>query len=265
MPKNIEIFYSTVNSKIEKLIDEIQISEINSLFQISIVHQITEEYSLEPLYLSKVKKLNIRIINLKGKGLSRSRNEALINTRTDYIYLTDDDVNIIPESIFRLVKEMSFNNYNFVTGRIAIRGKNKLLKKYPQKNFLYNKFNCRRVSSVEIILDANFINSHRLKYDERFGLGSDYPSCEEYIFLSDMIDSGGIGKSFDDIICFHDEVTSGMNIDNDVYYITRGAMVKRVFGLRGFFYIPILLKKAIKTKRIFRYLGKGYSGFFNLK
>ena len=127
-------------------------------------------------------------IKLGKTGLSYSRNEGFKYVSGDYITISDDDCWYMPDSLEKVNKEINKRNYIFHVFSFRIFDpinnipfKNNYLPKEKQ----LNRFDILRCSSIEIFFHKDIIN--KIHFDERFGVGSIYPSGEENILLKDII------------------------------------------------------------------------------
>jgi uncharacterized membrane protein SirB2 len=90
-----------------------------------------------------------------------------------------------------------------------------------------------------------------VEFDERFGLGATFNSGEENIFLIDILKNGFVLKHIEDRLVFHEGVSTGY-IFNEAYFVTKGAMLRRMFGLLSFFLLPLFVfKKSTRSDLTF--------------
>ena len=86
------------------------------------------------------------------------------------------------------------------------------------------------VSSIQIGLRPERIRAAGVRFDERFGLGADFPSCEEAIFLWDCLSAGLRIEWTDRAVAGHAEESSGRVYADPEIAIAKGAMLARLFG-----------------------------------
>lgn len=134
---------------------------------------------------------NIRVINSFELGLSKSRNLAINNAKGDICLIADDDVEYIKG--FQKVIKSAFNrlqNPSVIKFKIETFS-NKEYKTYPKKSKrLYNKKSIETISSIEIAFKRKQILSNNILFNKLFGLGSYFPSGEEYLFLKEALSKG---------------------------------------------------------------------------
>jgi len=89
------------------------------------------------------------------------------------------------------------------------------------------------------------IKKNQIKFDERFGLGTNFPSGEEYIFITDCFKSGLTVKYLPINIGVHPNETSGMDFyTTPEKVLAKREMIKRIFTWKSPIFIFLFwLKK----------------------
>jgi len=175
-----------------------------------------------------------QLTNKNERGLAKSRNMAIELSSSDICLISDDDLEYLDNLQDDILK--SFNNnldIDIITFCIKTPD-NKPYKKYKDSQFLHTKKTIMRVSSVEIAFRKDSIKKANLKFDEKFGLGSTFPTGEEIIFLSDAIDKGLKILYIPIYIVVHPIESSGKNYENKSLIEAKGAMFYRLFGTLGY-------------------------------
>lgn len=198
--------------------------------EILIVHQVID--GNEDLYKSIYSSLEvkgIKIIKMTGAGLSKSRNAGLKSTMSDYLLICDDDAAF--ES--NLIKILQDAIHKFPDGDI-FTFKTKTpeglpYKKYPDTIYVHSKRSSAKVSSIEILIKKSFLEKSKLEFDERFGLGSLFPTGEEFIFLSEAIAAGAKVIYIPEYIVTHPALSSGQRYSDDLIR-SKGALFARTYG-----------------------------------
>lgn len=168
-----------------------------------------------------------------GVGLARSRNIGISNVESDYILISDDDVSFLPGVDAAIEKAFLDNDADILTF-MAITPSGTPFRNYKSKKFNHNYLTIFGVSSIEIAMRRSSIIKHKLKFDERFGLGSDFPTGEEIIFLADAHKHGLSILFLPAPIVIHPAESSGSALYGNHQLIqAKGAMFARMFGLRG--------------------------------
>lgn len=146
----------------------------------------------------------IKTLELNRSGLSYARNEALklVDPESTFVTLSDDDCWYPPYTVEK-VCELWSGFDGCLCFQIFDPVINDYYKSYPQG--LDEKLTLRKslkISSIEIFISMSII-SQGIRFDERFGLGTKYPSGEENIFLFDIIRKDHIIRYFPEIIVYH--------------------------------------------------------------
>lgn len=174
---------------------------------------------------------NAEVFLLEGYGLSRNRNNAISNAlklESDYIYVADDDIEIKESSLLAAAVECLNSSIDIGIAKVGQIGSSELFKNYRNRD-ARSKFGLAfSASSVELLIRTNFLKKNQIEFDERFGLGSIYPSGEEFIFILDSIRAGATVKAVDVVVCDHEAISSGKDFYSDEKLIVaKGAMMKR--------------------------------------
>lgn len=181
----INVLISTINAGIRKIenILQPQITDVKYI----ISHQFTDvKYKKIP---SSLLRDDVIITQIGGKGLSRSRNNALEFAEGDIAVIADDDIAYLPDT-FNIIKEVYTNNpfLDVVCFKIKTNQNEPEYKNYPSSSYVLNDAVKHYLSSVEITFRIKSIRDKSIVFDNRFGLGSNYiPSGEEEIFIYDCL------------------------------------------------------------------------------
>ena len=190
---------------------------------------------------------DVRIVTMKGKGLSANRNNALANATGDILVLADDDAKYTPEYFKTILHAYEENpGEDILTFQMADEMGN-LLKKYPIYPFNYAQ--CPKgfyYSSLEITM---LRKSDLPQFDTRFGLGADYLGCgEEEVFLHDAAKRKLSIRYIPKVIVETEKSTTGAKFDTDVK--VRRAKGAVLFVLHGYRSATLrCLKQALKLKK----------------
>lgn len=231
---NLQVLISTMN---KKNINELNIEKKNIMTNCLIINQTDENGEF-------VDNQNI-MINYKEKGLSKSRNRAIENASGDICIVSDDDVEYIPGFENIILNEFKKNpNSDIITFQIKTP-EDESFKKYQNFEFDHNKRSILKVSSIEVAFKLNSIKEKNIKFDELFGLGSEYINGEENIFLMDCLNRGLKIKYVPKIIAIHDKESSG-KILNEKAIFSKGALFYRLFGVKSIILDFIFVIKKFK-------------------
>ena len=214
------------------------LSRITSNFDVSFIidHQVTNSQSYNYDFIMNKK---IALIKSQEKGLSKSRNRIINYCKSQYLLISDDDVDYLISNIMTFLNGQNENSWYAACGKVKLKGNEaRDFKSYSNDVKRLSKIDCTRVSSVELIINMDEWRKSRVYFDEKFGLGSDFPSGEEFIFLTDIMKNGGKVCFFPVPFVLHDPVSSGQDFfSNDILLIAKVAMFKRVYGKLSNFYI----------------------------
>ena len=235
---NLEILISTTNKNNLDFIDNIFFQSNKSKYPILVVNQSDNNIN------SNFK--NINVINSDSKGLSISRNLAIKNSSFDYCVFADDDI-VYKEDFYTIISTSFKNNPNadIITFRMVDES-GKLFKDY--KNIEYHdERTIRDINSVVIAFKRESIIKNNLSFDPLFGLGSIFPTGDEYVFLMECLDKGLNIISNSAIILSHNSESSGKMAHRDENIFARAAIFYKFSGYLSYFklihHIYLLKKK----------------------
>lgn len=137
--------------------------------------QYTESRPMVPPVLNE--REDVRVIFLEGRGLARNRNWALAHAQGDILQIADDDEGL------ELAWELDMMDYYAKNPQVDIAH---LMMQGTQK-----RYPASYVSSVELTCRRSSIERAGIRFDERFGLGSEcLAGGEEDVFLHDARQAG---------------------------------------------------------------------------
>lgn len=206
---------------------------------------------------------NLEIVNSQTKGLSNSRNEALLHANAGIVVFTDDDV-CFPNNAFQIVEKyhQTFQEYDIIIFKAATFA-NEPFRHYPDQIKQLNIKECAFVCSIEMTAKLESLKRTSLSFDGRFGLGSKFTSNEEWIFLSDAIKKGLKVLFVPEYIVQHEAYSSGTVYDRCKIQAT-GASLLRVYPSVGWIrllammrHVPKMNLKNISKIQFVKYLFQG--------
>lgn len=221
---------------IESIIDDV----IELKPEVIVCHQLlgkadTEDYIKYRDQLHK-KYSFIKFIVDPGKGLSRSRNLILCVAQSQLIFISDDDNEFCASGIHQMCSLMFEEKLDIGLGRIKTPEGDDF-KTYTSGVSPVSIKNAGSVSSLEMCVNRKLVADHNLRFDEDFGLGTPFPSCEEFIFITDALKLKAKIQRADIYINIHPMESSGKNFANRNINRAKGAAFARVFGIWGFFVV----------------------------
>ena len=229
----LTILVSTSN---ERLLD-LRIPPLVMGFKCFVVHQVYNHALAATSFDEFLIDKDFGYKRLDYPGLSKSRNCALSNVETKYAFIMDDDVEFDVEKMQFLISWMEANEVDVATCQHQFEN-GAFPKKYKPDSFRHNLLSVAKVSSIDICINIESLRKAGVCFDERFGLGTELPSGEEYIFLADCLRHGLDVRYYPITIGVHPAVTSGMDFySSSNKVLAKREMLKRVFGWSSVFFI----------------------------
>ena len=215
-----------------------------------IVHQVYGNDITDLALPNSISRDDVTYVRLDYPGLSKSRYVGISFVKTKYFYIMDDDVNFNLNQLDKLIDWMDSNQVDVSTSKFVLEN-GSYPKEYKAHPFKHTFISAAKVSSIEICAKTEVIKNSGVLFDVNFGLGSELPSGEEYIFITDCIKSD-LKVWFSPVtIGVHPNETSG----RDFYTAPNKALAKRemltrIFGRKAFVFIfafwlkkiPIVIK-----------------------
>lgn len=237
----LEILMSTMNRESMEFTKDLNIKS-----DLTVVNQISTTIKYNDIY-----DYNTRVINVKEKGLSKSRNMAIKNSRNDIILITDDDVSFVDGYEEKILDyHHRYKDIDIICFKV-LRSSNERNTKQFLKTKRISFIGSLKVSSVEISIKKRFLEKTKIRFDENFGSGSgNFNMGEENIFLYDALRKGAkilyvpfiIGKtSF--------EESSWFKGYNDKFFKDLGAVYYR---MSKFLMIPLSIQFLLRKRGLFK-------------
>ncbi|WP_417942055.1 glycosyltransferase family 2 protein [Flavobacterium sp. RS13.1] len=241
---DIEILISTMNQKSLDFLFPMFPSKHFSNYNILIINQ-SKTTTLSSEFPS------VRVINTSGLGLSKSRNSAIDNAIGKILIIADDDVIYQNNFIEKIITAYNKFDKATVINFCAVKEKGVSIKKYPgvSKPQL-NAFEIFNISSIEMTINKEKLDSVGIRFDENFGLGSSFELGEEAVFLFDLKDKNEQIAFENQVIVKHEGLTSSNKIDSLRKYYIYGAILRRILITNYPFWLMTKLFFDIKQKRL---------------
>lgn len=159
---------------------------------------------------------------LPGKGLSRNRNNAISMATADVCLIADDDSRYLPEHIDTILDSWMQNPDADIITFQAETYEGTPLHRYPAPY----------VCSLEMTFKRDSITTHNLRFDERFGLGSQFLCAgEEEVFMYDARREGLTIRYIPKPIVRTAADTTGTRFLADPkVQVTKGATFRYIYG-----------------------------------
>ena len=170
----------------------------------------------------------VRMISVRERGLSRSRNRALELARGKLLVFCDEDVLYLPAALATLRRGFAAHpGAAIVTFQFQTRETGALFKHYAPSPFAHGPLSVAAVSTIEIALRRE--RAGHLRFDERFGLGAALPSGEENIWLADALRAGLSAGYFPEPLCDHPGLSTGHRAWSHADARAKGALLRRMY------------------------------------
>ena len=185
--------------------------------------------------------IDVKAVSTEETGLSNSRNMLLENAAGDIEIIGDDDLTYADG--YRGVIEQAYQEYpdaDIIAFQYA---------KYPHEDIPHHPVlkkagriglrTVSRVRSVELTFRRESILNAGLRFDPAFGLGAEYKTGEENIFVADALRAGLRVYYYPRIICMtpptpEERMKFAKGFDED-FFICKGACFYRIYRQ---YYLP---------------------------
>ncbi|NVN56397.1 glycosyltransferase family 2 protein [bacterium Scap17] len=201
-----------------------------------IVHQLSDPARREQYREYALANFDSRFeyLAIDGRGLSKSRNTALAACATRYAYVLDDDIELHPQAVALVMEAFTCTEAAAISfphvKAFPLHERDPDRPAPPVSFKAHSLMSLARVRSVDMALD---LCQFHARFDEQFGLGTDQPSGEEFIVLSDARRQGARLMRANLGIVAHAGVTSGSDFySTPAKARTKGRMFARATGSR---------------------------------
>jgi len=148
-------------------------------------------------------------LSLETTGVAKSRNAAIENASGEYLVFADDDIVFSEQGLQEAITYLDQNQDVSLVLCRASDTVGKLRKNYPQEIKVLGLFNSAKAATYEMIVRVSDVKRLGVRFDERFGAGVENYLGDEYIFIVDLIRTGGRARFLPVTIASHPEVSSG--------------------------------------------------------
>ena len=216
-----------MNEWIDRVVNEL-LPQLKDADEIIISHQITDK-KISPITIELWK--NIFYTYMTERGLSKNRNNALKKSKADICYICDDDLNFKAWFVKKIKDSYRNSDYDIITFQAE---KPNWQLHFNLKEWKHTRFSVLKVWSLGITFRRQSLIDNNLKFDEKFWLGTKFPTWEENIFLTDSYKKKLKMYHYDIPIVIHPEESSGIDYNRDLI-IARIKVFKRLFWFLGWF------------------------------
>lgn len=185
--KVINILISTIDDRINH-VEKVLLNPRDDIKYIIFHQYMGEAYKRIP---PNLKRSDVTIFQMEGKGLSKSRNYTIKLATGDIALFADDDLTYRPNYIKNLINAFLSNpDADVILFKIKTSPDEPEYKNYPEyKVDLKDKL--LSISTPEIAFKVESVKKLGLFFDERFGAGQELLiGSEETIFIEDCLKKG---------------------------------------------------------------------------
>ena len=175
-------------------------------------------------------------VSSNEKGVAKSRNVVLKNTKTKYLLFADDEIKFLSDGVKTAISYLEANSDCDLVLAQAIDTNGRLRKTYPSKKVALTKFNSAKAATYEMIVRVESAKSKDVRFDESFGAGVENYLGDEYIFITDLLKKGGKASFLPITIAIHPAESSGSRWGTESDLRARAQVFTRVFGI----YAPLI-------------------------
>lgn len=256
--KRISICISTIDDRIHGIRNLLDQALPDAEY--TVIHQLTNGLSYQSFYQDYPM---VIFIPLQGKGLSRSRNLALQCAHAEWVYLCDDDV-LLPNDFCHIIENQddTFPDTDVFCFQLQTT-EGQAFKQYKQTAEKINKAAAGSVSSAEIVIRRKAVQNGHIRFDERFGLGAEFISGEEYLMLCRAIERGCTVRYIPLPIAIHPPVSTGRIYTPELVQSKGAIIAARAGKFYMFLNLIYALRKWPEYRRVMNittFLGYIYSG-----
>ncbi|WP_122262292.1 glycosyltransferase [Ornithinimicrobium cerasi] len=150
-----------------------------------------------------------RVVPVPGRGVARSRNAAIENSRRRYLLFCDDDVEIRTDGVLAAVDHLRRSGAALALGR-AVDPEGRLRKRYrSDRPTRLTRTNSAKAATYEMLVDVAQVRQTGLRFDERFGAGVETYLGDEYLFIAELLRAGLRGYAVPYVFGVHPPTSSG--------------------------------------------------------
>lgn len=236
---NFEILISAVNADPKKLIEDMHVTS-NAVLVNQCQTDSEEEISLE-------NKNTVRVFNRNERGVGKSRNLALSNSRGDIILFGDDDIvyndgyenTVLSEFSSHPEADMLLFNVKAMEGRET----------YHTDEFgKVSWYNSGRYPTYSFAVKRDLIVKNGIAFSMLFGGGAKYSNGEDSLFLKDCLKAGiKVFKTPVDIGYESDSESTWFHGYNEKFFRDRGVLYHYLYGKMA---VPFSFRYLFKHKDI---------------
>ena len=211
----------------------------------------------------------IRVINTEERGLPQSRNMAIQNAIGTICLIADDDVHYV--SNFREIILSAYTEHpdaEVLTFQMTDT-KGVLYRDYP-KVHRHTQKSIKMVNSVVITIKPEALRKKQVFYNLHFGLGTTFPTGDEYVFMKSVLKEGLKAYYRAQVILSHPSYSSGQLMEDDTVIYARAALTYKYYGFLSYLWVFkyvrfLITHNYIDFKSSIRKIRAGFAGIRHYK
>ncbi len=201
-----------------------------------------------------------KLVELKNKGVAKSRNAALDRASGEFLLFGDDDMQFIEPGIEAALAYFKSNPDCAIILAQAIDETGELRKKYPSEVTPLKLTNCAKAATYEMLVRVDALREKKIRFDENFGAGAANYLGDEYILIADALRAGLRGVHLPVKLAIHPKDSSGSKWGTEGDLAARAKVFSRVFGWKAPIYRAAFL---VRTSNPWPGLGKALRFIFS--
>lgn len=190
---------------------------------------------------------HIQCYSFNERGLSRSRNNALLRCTGDIVCLADDDMRYSDTYAEDIVKEFeSHPEADAIVFNVAAVGGTRSPRVIDSFGRV-GKAESRMYGSVHIAIRRKALLRHNVYFNTQFGAGAKYSCGEDTLFLKELISKGlRLYKSPIEIANVDMSESTWFEGHNEKYYHDKGALIAAAYPLISY---PLAFLQSVRNSR----------------
>lgn len=193
-----------------------------------------------------------KLVELKSRGVAKSRNAALKYASGKYLIFGDDDITFDEAGILELVSYFESHPECSIILAQTSDETGELRKTYPKQTHKLSRLNSAKAATYEMMVRLDSIRAAGITFDENFGAGAENYLGDEYIFIADALKKGLKGQFLPVRVAIHPKDSSGSLWGTPKDLSARAAVFGRVFGASAPLFRALFLLKSRKGRVGFR-------------
>lgn len=174
---------------------------------------------------------DVTVVHDDGIGAARSRNVVLDHATGRYVLFADDDAQPLTDGVERAIRVLEDDpDLSILQGR-AVDESGRPRKPYPRRRTRLHRWNAGKVGTIELLVRRADVDARGVRFDERFGAGTEQPLGDEYVFVADALRAGLRAEFVPIDVAMHPAESSGTVGPSDDDAWARAVVFDRVFGV----------------------------------